>query len=322
MLNKDMQRAHKISNITQTAIMLVGIGALLVLSTGLLWGWYGIQLAVAIVIILFVFSTRVPASIIMLMYKGQLASKVGAKELAYITAKLAERAGLEKVPAVYIIPSLSLNAFAAGCKADAAIGITVGLMRKLSTRQMAGVLAHEVSHIKNNDLLVMSFADLMSRLTQMLSYVAVILVFLNVTALLMNGEAAYSWLGILILYLAPVMTNLMQLSLSRTREYDADLEAVRLTGDAQSLIRALTKVERYTGHFWEDIMLPVPARKVPQPSLLRSHPKTEDRIARLQQLEEQRVPTMIVRDEPLMITMVGLGPISMRPRYRFPGIWY
>ena len=106
MLNKDMQRAHKISNITQTAIMLVGIGALLVLSTGLLWGWYGIQLAVAIVIILFVFSTRVPASIIMLMYKGQLASKVGAKELAYITAKLAERAGLEKVPAVYIIPSL------------------------------------------------------------------------------------------------------------------------------------------------------------------------------------------------------------------------
>lgn len=69
-------------------------------------------------------------------------------------------------------------------------------------------------------------------------------------------------------------------------------------------------------------MLPVPARKVPQPSLLRSHPKTEDRIARLQQLEEQRVPTMIVRDEPLMITMVGLGPISMRPRYRFPGIWY
>lgn len=322
MLNKDMQRAHKIGNITQTAIMLTGIGALLVVSTGLLWGWYGIQLAVVTVIILFVSSTRVPASIIMLMYKGQLASKVGCKELEYIAAKLAERAGLEKSPAVYIIPSLSLNAFTAGCKADAAIGITVGLMRKLSTRQMAGVLAHEVSHIKNNDLLVMSFADLMSRLTQMLSYVAVILVFFNVTALLVNGEAAYSWLGILILYLAPVMTNLMQLSLSRTREYDADLDAVRLTGDAQSLIRALTKVERYTGHFWEDIMLPVPARKVPQPSLLRSHPKTEDRIARLQQLEEQRTPVMIVRDEPLMIAMVGLGPISMRPRYRFPGIWY
>ncbi len=323
MLDPAAEHAHKRNNVLQTVILLAGIGSLLALSAGLLFGWYGIYAAAAAVLFLLLCSVRVPPGMMMRMYKARPAEKVGGKQLVQITRELAKRAELAHVPAVYIIPSMTLNAFAAGCKSNAAIGVTEGMLRKLSMRELAGVLAHEISHIKHNDLLVMSFADLMSRLTQILSYAAVVLAAMNVTALIMNGEAAYGWVGIIILYLAPGITNLMQLGLSRVREYDADLSGARLTGDPQGLAQALSKVERYTGRFWEDLMMPVPGRRVPQPSLLRSHPATEDRISRLQQLKQtdQTRPVIVVIDEP-MISMVGLGPISMRPRYRFPGIWY
>jgi len=322
MLDSNIERSHRRSNIFQTVIMLVGISLLLALSAGLLWGLYGIYAAALIVTLLFLCSVRTPSSIVMRMYKGRPAEKAGGQQLVEITTELARRANLDRVPAVYIIPSMTLNAFATGCKVDAAIGITEGLLRKLNMRELTGVLAHEVSHIKNNDLLVMSLADLMSRLTQILSYAAVVLAVFNVISFISNGEAAYNWSGILLLYLAPVITNLLQLALSRVREYDADLEGARLTGDPDGLASALSKVERYTGRFWEDLMLPVPGRRVPQPSVLRSHPMTEDRIARLQQLkQEPSQPVIVVIDEP-MIAMVGLGPISMRPRYRFPGLWY
>jgi heat shock protein HtpX len=69
-------------------------------------------------------------------------------------------------------------------------------------------------------------------------------------------------------------------------------------------------------------MFPVPARKIPQPSLLRSHPPTEERIARLEALEVRRLPAPIEVVEEPMISLVGLGPIAMQPRYRFPGVWF
>ena len=323
MLDPATERAHKRNNLSQTIALLVGIGSLLGLPAALLFGWFGVYAAVTAVVFLLACSVRVPPGVIMRMYKARRAEQVGGEQLVQITAELAKRANLAKLPTVYIIPSMTLNAFATGCKSNAAIGITEGLMRKLNMRELAGVLAHEVSHIRNNDLLVMSLADLMSRLTQFLSYAAVALAITNVVSLLVNCEAVYSWVGIVILYLAPGIANFLQLSLSRVREYDADLEGARLTGDPQGLAQALGKVERYTGRFWEDLMLPVPGRRVPLPSLLRSHPTTEERIVRLQELkqEEPNIPVIVVIDEP-MISMVGLGPISMRPRYRFPGIWY
>jgi len=83
----------------------------------------------------------------------------------------------------------------------------------------------------------------------------------------------------------------------------------------------LEKLERYQGSIWEDL-LPVPSRRIPQPSLLRSHPPTNQRVARLLALENREMaPPIEVVEEP-MVSMVGMGPGSMQPRYRFPGVWF
>ena len=167
----------------------------------------------------------------------------------------------------------------------------------------------------------MALADAMTRFTQVLSYLAVFLAIFNLPAWLL-GDVDMPFLGLLLLYLAPTIGSLLQLALSRTREYDADLAGAELTGDPRGLASALAKLERYQGSFWEDLMFPVPARRIPQPSLLRSHPPTEERIRRLLELEHRELPPPIEVVEEPMVSMVGVSPGSMQPRYRFPGVWF
>jgi Zn-dependent protease with chaperone function len=138
----------------------------------------------------------------------------------------------------------------------------------------------------------------------------------------LQHEQLVSWWTVLLLYLAPALSSLLQLALSRTREFDADLEAVGLTGDPLGLASALRRLENYTGRVWEDLMFPVPARRVPQPSLLRSHPTNDERISRLLAVGNRRQLDPIVIVEQPMISLVGVGPIEMRPRYRWPGLWF
>ncbi len=322
MLDAAAERAHKTSNVLHTVVLLAGIGGLLAVSTALLWGWAGLIGTAVSLVLLSLFAPRLPAQMVMRLYRGQLVDPRGNSQLNRIVDALAQRGGLQHAPLIYVIPSMTLNAFATGRRSSAAIGITEGLLRKLSLRELAGVLAHEISHIRNNDLFVMGLADMMTRFTHALSYIGAGLAVLNLMSVVVDGEARYNWLGIGVLYLAPAISNLLQLGLSRAREFDADLEAARLTGDPEGLASALHKVERYTGHFWEDLMPPVQARRVPQPSVLRSHPTTNQRIERLRQLDlDTALPQITIVEEP-MLSMVGLGPISMRPRYRFPGLWY
>jgi heat shock protein HtpX len=258
----------------------------------------------------------------MRLYRAQPLDPRLGDQINDIVAALANRAGLTSAPRVYVIPSMTLNAFAAGTPTHAVIGITEGLLRRLTMREIAGVLAHEISHIRNNDLWVMGLADLMTRFAQALSYVAVFLAMLNILGSL-NGERYASWTAVALLYFAPAISSLMQLGLARTREYEADLEGALLTGDPLGLASALRRLERYTGRFWEDLMLPIPARRVPQPSLLRTHPSTEDRVARLLSLSRSTAaaPAIVTHERP-MISLVGVGPIEMRPRYRWPGVWF
>ena len=139
--------------------------------------------------------------------------------------------------------------------------------------------------MRNNDLWIMGLADIMSRLTQFMAYLAVILALLNLPLAIMGQDHA-PWVVIVLLYSAPAVSSLMQLALSRTREYDADVEGARLTGDPRSLASALAKLERQQGQFWERI-LPSSGKETQQPSVLRSHPGTKERIRRLLELEER-----------------------------------
>ena len=321
LLDSERRREHKARNQLHSALLVGGLGFVTGLSAWLLWSWTGVLAAGTCVGLLFLFAPRLPPEMIMRLYRGQrLDSRLGG-QIIYVIDELSRRAGLAAPPALYVIPSMTLNAFATGGPGKAAIGVTEGLLRRLSLQELVGVLAHEISHVRNNDLAVMGFADVMTRFTQGLSYLAVFLTIFNLPAMLL-GDSDISLLALLLLYLAPTFGSLLQLGLSRTREYDADLEGAELTGDPQALASALSKLERYQGSFWEDLMFPVPSRRIPQPSLLRSHPPTERRGARLLQLEERELsPPIEVVEEPF-VSPITLGPAAMQPRYRFPGVWF
>ncbi len=320
LLDADQLQEHKQRNAVHSLLLIGGIGLILAIATTLLWGPLGIVFSAGIIGLLVLMAPSIPPAAVMRLYRARKVPR-GQDQLSLILDELSRRAELPARPELYLIPSATLNAFATGTQAHAAIGITEGLLRRLSLREIAGVLAHEVSHINNNDLRLMNIADIMTRFVQVLSYVALVLVIFNVLGML-TGDAPFSWWAVLVLYFAPALTSLLQLGLSRAREFDADLEAAQLTGDPLGLAAALSQLERYQGHFWEDLIYPVPARRIPQPSLLRTHPPTEERVARLQELSGHlSQPPIAVVEEP-MISMLGYGPIAMRPRYRFPGLWY
>jgi len=321
LLDENTRRTHKVRNSLHSLLLLLGIGVVLSVSAALVWGMAGLFWALLAVAFLVLFAPRVPAEAIMRMYRASEVHPRAAGQVGRVLDIISERAGLERRPRLFVIPSTTLNAFATGSSDNASIAVTAGLLRTLSLRELAGVLAHEISHVRNNDLWVMSLADAMSRFTQALSTLAVVLASFNILGML-AGVLFVSWWAILVLYLAPLVSSLLQLGLSRAREYDADLEGALLTGDPEGLVSALAKLERYTGRFWEDLMFPVPGRRVPQPSLLRSHPRTEDRIARLRELApEPKPPPIVAEDVPTYVFSPWQTDL-LAPRVRWPGIWY
>lgn len=320
-IDRDRQRDHRLKNLTQSVVLVGGMALLMGFCAWLIWGVAGVfWILAALAFMLFLGQRAVPPELIMRLYRAKPLDPRHGKQLYHIIEELSSRADLPRAPRLFVVPSLTLNAFATGRMDNATIAVTEGLLRKLSMRELAGVLAHEISHIHNNDLSIMMLADTISRLTQAMSFAAIVLAILNIPTLF-TGDWHISWTAIALLYLAPSIGSLLQLGLSRAREYDADLEGATLTGDPIGLASALRKLEHYQGQFWEDLVFPS-SRKIPQPSLLRSHPTTEDRVARLMELTgKETFPPLDIREEPL-VTLVGVGPIEMRPRYRWSGLWY
>lgn len=318
-LSNERRMAHKLKNKFHTIALIVGIGFIMTFCAWLIAGLIGVAVALCLVGLFSYFIPVLSGATLMKIYKAKEVDSKHGRQLMRLVELLSDRAELVSTPKLYVIPSATLNAFATGTPENPVIAITEGLLRKLKLKELRGVLAHEMSHIRNNDLRIMGIADIMSRITQLMSYIGLFLILLNIPLLFLEQEAV-PWSAALMLYATPIFSSLLQLALSRAREYDADLEAVHLTGDAQGLIDALQKLEHYQGKYWEDILLP--GRRIPQPSLLRSHPPTDDRIARLRDLRPQ-MPELAVVEEP-MITMIGYGPATLYPRFHWPwpGIWY
>jgi heat shock protein HtpX len=303
------------------AILLGGLGCLSAFCAWLLWSWPGVLAALASVAAIAAVAPRLPPGAIMRLYRAEPIDPAHGAQIIQLVDILRGRAGLAAAPSLFVIPSITANAFAAGRPQRAAIAVTEGLLRRLSLSELTGVLGHEVAHIANNDLFIMSLADLMTRFTQALAYLAICLAVFNLPAFLL-GDSDVSLLALLLLYLAPTIGSLLQLSLARAREFDADLAGAALSGDPAGLAAALNKIERVQGTLWEDMMLPVPGRRIPVPSVLRTHPATEERIGRLRALEHVQLAPAIKLPEAPMVSLAGLGPGEMRPRLRFPGVWF
>lgn len=319
-VDPETEQQQQARNLLDTVLLIGGLVALASTVSWLLWGWLGVVLAVLLAGLVALVSPHVPSALIMRIYRAIPIDPRNGADLYDALDELSTRAGLPRRPDLMVIPSLALNAFSAGAPDAAAIALSEGLLRKLSLRELTGVMAHEISHIRNNDLRIMALADVISRVMQWFSWAAVLLLVLYLPAFI--SGARVPWLAILLLYLAPAISTLLQLALARTRELDADLDAVTLTGDPAGLASALTKIERYEGSLLEDLVFPG-ARRVPVPSMLRTHPATETRIERLRQIVRPPVqPPVAAAEDGPRFSLVGHGPVAMRPRYRIPGLWF
>ncbi len=316
-LSDRQRRRHKLRNLVQSTLLVLAMLAILGGCAGLVWGWAGLLWAVALTLLSLLLTPSVVPEWVMRAYGAVPLGPDDFPEGVALLRRLAARAGLERPPRLYWLPTSLLNAFAVGRPERAAIGLSDGLLRALDARELAGVLAHELSHVRNDDLWIMGLADVVSRLTSLLSWLGQMLVLLNLP-FLVGGAVPVPWLVVLLLVLAPTLVGLLQLALSRSREFDADLDAAALTGDPQGLARALAKLERYQGRYWEEILYP--GRRIPVPSLLRTHPPTEERIRRLLDLLEPDRPPPGPTGR--LTLPAGLRAVTGPPRWRRSGAWY
>ncbi len=322
-LDPQMSRRHILLNRIQTVLLIALMAGLMILLGYLLWGPDGMVMLLLVGGLVAVLNPVLSPQLVMAMYGARPLRVEEAAGLYRLVDELARRAELDYRPRLYIVPSQMVNAFAIGSSRQASIGLTDGLLRRLDERELAGVLAHEISHIRHHDIWVMGLADLFSRLTSLLSLFGQLLLLINLPLLLFTSASINGWV-ILVLILAPTASTLAQLGLSRTREYDADLGAARLTGDPDGLARALLKIEQIQGGWLERIFLP--GRRVPEPSLLRTHPPTAERVRRLQELKPEGggrpLPTSAPFPVEDWLAGRGRGRRQRPPRWHINGLWY
>lgn len=317
-LDQAQRRRHKLRNVMQSFVLLGGMAALLALCALTLFGLEGMVWVMVGAIIGLALSPRLSPRLVLALYRARPLGRRHFPEGHEILRELSRRAHLPHAPGLFYIPSATLNAFAVGVRDNAAIAVTDGLLRTLTLRELSGVLAHELSHIRNNDLWIMTLADTISRLTVFMSYAGIALLIFGLPFLLVGG-GTLPWLLIPLLVFSPTLGTLLQLALSRAREYDADLDAAGLTGDPAGLAAALEKLEVSQGRLWERILLP--GRRVPDPSLLRSHPPTAERIRRLLDLKAPTPATAYSPDRPADLPY-QLVRVYKRPRLRLTGNWF
>lgn len=316
-MNRERLRRHRLVNGVHTVLLLAALGLLVGV---LAWRLGGTTLAVAALALLafaLLATPRLSPAIVLRAFRAAPLDPRAAPGLDGVLAELARRAALPAVPRLWYVPSDVLNAFAVGRPENAAIALSDGLLRRLEPREIAGVLAHEVAHLANGDLRVLGFADLASRVTGLLAQVGIFLAILNLPLVLL-GVGSVSWWTILLLLGAPLLSTLAQLALARTREYDADAEAARLLGDPRPLISALHRLEVWKARLLDAVLLP-PLQRLPDPSLLRTHPPTEERLRRLLELAPERThpdPAWSVR----FASPSAAAPI--RPRFHRSGLWF
>jgi heat shock protein HtpX len=274
----------------KTAMLMAALTVLLVLLGQALGGTRGMMGFFVIAVVMNMVSYWFSDKIVLRMYNAQEVTEAEAPELYSIVRNLAMKARIP-MPKVYIIPDSSPNAFATGRNPEhAAVAATEGIMRMLTRNELEGVMAHELSHVQNRDILISTIASIMAAAITNLAHFAI---FFGRS----DDEDRNPVVAILMMILAPIAAMLIQLAISRSREYMADEAGAKLCGNPLNLAEALRKLERgvevmpmadaspATANMF--IVNPFSAGGVAK--LFSTHPPMEDRIARLEDMARGRV---------------------------------
>lgn len=279
-----MHEAHKRRNTLHTALLFGAMLLLLLALTTSLFGSDALLLMLITFGMLLLFTPRASAWLILRLHHARQLPFDSAPELYRIVQNLARRAELPQYPLLFYIPSATPNAFAMQEHGQPLIAVTDGLLNSLNQDEITAVMAHEISHIRNGDLYVMMAADLITRLTSSFATAGWLILLISLPVWLLTG-IAMPWLAVLLLLLAPLASTLLQLALSRTREFDADLDAARITADPAALARALLKLEQSNKHWWRWL---IPLQYKADYSWMHSHPSTKERVRRLRSLAAEQ----------------------------------
>ena len=279
-------------NTLKTVLLLGLLSGVLVIGGRALGGRNGIYIGLGLAVVMNFAGYFLSDRIALASYSAQPLTETENPEIyrrvAPIVGGLAQRMGLP-MPKLWLIPEASPNAFATGRNpAHASVAFTAGILQVMDDRELEGVVAHEMGHVLHRDILISSVAaTIAAAITALASMARWAMIFGGMRR--DDDDEGGGWAGILMIFLAPIAAALIQMAISRTREYDADTASVQYTGTPYNLISALQKLEAYskripmeaspaTQHLF--IIKPFSGQALMR--LFSTHPSTEDRIARLQ----------------------------------------
>ena len=273
-------------NLLKTAVLMAAITALFMTIGRLIGGHQGMVFALVLALGMNFFSYWFSDKLVLRMYNAQEVDAQSAPQFYRMIQELAQRAELP-MPRVYLINEDAPNAFATGRNpAHAAVAATTGILRVLSERELRGVMAHELAHVKHRDILISTISATMAGAISMLANFAMFFGHRDE-----NGRSANPIVGLLVALLAPLAASLIQMAISRAREFEADRGGAEISGDPQALASALQKIHRAAQ------VIPLPAAErhpetaqmmITNPlsggglrGLFSTHPSTEERVERL-----------------------------------------
>jgi heat shock protein HtpX len=273
-------------NLMKTAILMAAITALFMAIGALLGGQSGMLLALAVAVGMNFFSYWFSDKMVLKMYNAQEVDETSAPQFYNMVRELAAKAQLP-MPKVYLIREDAPNAFATGRNPEhAAVAATTGIMRVLSERELRGVMAHELAHVKHRDILISTVSATMAGAISMLANFAMFFGGRD-----SEGRPANPIVSILVMILAPIAASVIQMAISRAREFEADRGGAEISGDPRALASALDKIHRYAQGIpleaaerhpeTAQMMIMNPLSAGGLKGLFSTHPATEERVARL-----------------------------------------
>jgi heat shock protein HtpX len=273
-------------NLLKTAILMAAITALFMAVGQVMGGQNGMTLALLFALAMNFFSYWFSDKLVLKMYRAQEVDARSAPRFYAMVAELAQRAELP-MPRVYLIDEQAPNAFATGRNPQhAAVAATTGLMRALSERELRGVMAHELAHVKHRDILISTISATMAGAISALANFAMIFGGRD-----SEGRPTNPIASMAVMILAPLAASLIQMAISRAREFEADRGGAEICSDPAALASALQKIQQMA----RGIPL-APAEAHPETAqmmimnplsggglrgLFSTHPNTEERVARL-----------------------------------------